>query len=924
MDPAAAVSSDTVPPKGTPARFDFLLQIWCSQILGAQRELREIVARNQEEIERRWETKLKQKNKARKVFRVAWPQDPKGLVPGEMPKEHRADMDLDAVKDPGGNERDRRHLYLWPHLNETDLFERPELLMRLIHNRALNSWLEYLCMDLDSTKGGWEIEGVRVRLRWGRRDWKDGTTEHSIDYRVSFRDPGSNGAGSACFTVQRSTTEEERNKLLPGSFDYAQAIIIAEVQALLYPFLVKVCKELLLPKKDNLTDSEYAAKFHDEFIKSKPFPAQLPTPPKAPATAGSSTDGVSVKILSETRMYSWYGKPQDVDLLTVGDLIRSRVADTEEAILDLRASPDIWEDSVKQWKSVYDQMNQVPEPGPDAGFAAEQLPGWRWAVEKTVSVAITAYDRWHLLYDTFTALQEAQWVHKEAVARNRGATEVEEAKRVLDQRLLCFQFVSSQLSEYILQDDLKDEIKDKYPFDRYFDLSEKKDDPHEQRVPRRTDTLQTELSSGKGVGRVFERFRSVLEPYQRNRFGLPAVLCELDRAIDKVHPTETKSIIPAYISPSLEDLGILAECLVQVNNMAPWMTLVELYSTIHQQRMKAANKEVEDLYTPLAALWKQRDTIFDPVYKKGMPKRDRFKYLTPGEDITEQVVTTMRKSEENLEGFWEELLSNLKEAEALSEGLQTLLDQAPGRTPAWEEPVRTESSSSETGWTEQPQAEEQSSQTEGWTEGWEEEQSGEQPGEQLEDQPQEAEGTTAGGSLWDEMQARLKQEQEQQEEPEQQEEQEEQEEDPMDIDPPDPNPDPPAAQEENPAQDPPAPDSTPKIKVKPATLSILRSMMFDKTRRHGPVPGEIHWDDLRAAMADVGFASNKGHGSAWHFHPTEALKEFIRSQNSGGDTAAITLHDPHPKRKVDAIYARRYGRRLLRRYGWTLETFEER
>ncbi|KAH8902973.1 hypothetical protein BR93DRAFT_972307 [Coniochaeta sp. PMI_546] len=61
------------------AIFGTKLTEFCRQIPSAHRELKEIVARNQEDIQKRWETKVKQKNKARKVLKTVW---------SDMPKEH--------------------------------------------------------------------------------------------------------------------------------------------------------------------------------------------------------------------------------------------------------------------------------------------------------------------------------------------------------------------------------------------------------------------------------------------------------------------------------------------------------------------------------------------------------------------------------------------------------------------------------------------------------------------------------------------------------------------------------------------------------------------------------------------------------------------------------------------------------------------
>jgi hypothetical protein len=75
-------------------------------------------------------------------------------------------------------------------------------------------------------------------------------------------------------------------------------------------------------------------------------------------------------------------------------------------------------------------------------------------------------------------------------------------------------------------------------------------------------------------------------------------------------------------------------------------------------------------------------------------------------------------------------------------------------------------------------------------------------------------------------------------------------------------------------------------------------------------PGEVAWPDFLHAMVKAGFGAEKLQGSAWHFTPQN--HELERS---------IQFHEPHPSNKLPFTWARRYGRRLTRAFGWTRETF---
>ncbi|KAH6643580.1 hypothetical protein C7974DRAFT_407311 [Boeremia exigua] len=94
-----------------------------------------------------------------------------------------------------------------------------------------------------------------------------------------------------------------------------------------------------------------------------------------------------------------------------------------------------------------------------------------------------------------------------------------------------------------------------------------------------------------------------------------------------------------------------------------------------------------------------------------------------------------------------------------------------------------------------------------------------------------------------------------------------------------------------------------------------RALKVFRTLFHSPdspdQPGGIIWTDFLHAMVSVGFGAEKLQGSAWHFTPT-AL----------GAERSIQFHEPHPGNKRPFMWARRYGRRLTRTFGWTAGTFE--
>ncbi|KAL1591721.1 hypothetical protein SLS60_011720 [Paraconiothyrium brasiliense] len=113
------------------------------------------------------------------------------------------------------------------------------------------------------------------------------------------------------------------------------------------------------------------------------------------------------------------------------------------------------------------------------------------------------------------------------------------------------------------------------------------------------------------------------------------------------------------------------------------------------------------------------------------------------------------------------------------------------------------------------------------------------------------------------------------------------------------------------------PPEAPPETQKPTVTSVdKRAYKVFRTIFHSPnnpdTPGEIPWTDFLHAMVSAGFSAEKLYGSAWSFTPKTSSVDVERS---------IQFHEPHPISKIPYLFARRYGRRLTRAYGWNGETF---
>jgi len=98
-------------------------------------------------------------------------------------------------------------------------------------------------------------------------------------------------------------------------------------------------------------------------------------------------------------------------------------------------------------------------------------------------------------------------------------------------------------------------------------------------------------------------------------------------------------------------------------------------------------------------------------------------------------------------------------------------------------------------------------------------------------------------------------------------------------------------------------------KVDKRSLKVFRVLFFHAAP--SSQPGEISWHDFLHAMTCIGFSASKLYGSVWLFTPCRELAK----------SGAIQFHEPHPG-KLAFVIARRFGRWLGRRYGWSGEMFD--
>lgn len=104
-------------------------------------------------------------------------------------------------------------------------------------------------------------------------------------------------------------------------------------------------------------------------------------------------------------------------------------------------------------------------------------------------------------------------------------------------------------------------------------------------------------------------------------------------------------------------------------------------------------------------------------------------------------------------------------------------------------------------------------------------------------------------------------------------------------------------------------DQQPTFHVDKRAHKVFRNLFHSPLSRDHP--GDIPWQDFLHAMISTGFLAQKLQGSAWQFTPKDLHIAH-----------PIQFHEPHPTHKLPFTWARRFGRRLARSYGWRGDMFK--
>jgi hypothetical protein len=363
-----------------------------------------------------------------------------------------------------------------------------------------------------------------------------------------------------------------------------------------------------------------------------------------------------------------------------------------------------------------------------------------------------------------------------------------------------------------------------------------------------------------GVLRIMPFFDILFNDEQLFLAGLHTVTDEIERLIrsDKT----VKVLISPFIASRLSSLSVVSECLHQLHLFQPWARKIE------DGMDKTKNAELMNNYQRTFGGWAPILAVnFEGshIYQYADPSGGKFNYPVQRRR-NKQNVEILRKAEANLDAFWEAVDRHYKtnaNEKTQYDVFAHLLggDRAVQRTAEWVEQDRSKKPLSKDEYVYQPFS------------------------SIFHDRTNQVPGNFNRASI--SAQPRKTKTR---------------------------NIVPPANGDEQPEphttipQEPPQPERI--FRVDKRAHEVFKVLF------HSPnspdLPGELPWSDFLHAMLTMGFSAEKAHGSAWNFFP-KALDIGVER--------SIQFHEPHPSNKIPFYWARRYGRRLARAYGWMGEMF---
>ncbi|KIW29220.1 hypothetical protein, variant 2 [Cladophialophora immunda] len=330
---------------------------YSKEIFNSWTTLRDILARREEVIRKRWMNKRKEQRK--KILLAAWP---------DMPEQHRPDFY--ELEKTGSRGRSRNiEAFKYPYVNQEDLLQGRALLL-FLNSRGRNPPHSFAHADLDATHVGQTSKMiVPVFLNQYTMYIAGESDPDSYGRLVSWDDDDD------AFMLHQNCLQFQ-----PGT-----GLLVLEIQSKIYSFLLECCYQL----------------FHD-VPRDELASLQLPEQPEPPPIVASET---SYAQLSSVAAEAPYRLPAKLDTRRLVLLVEAKRAAAEDLVWDLREDPGYFasvaiDQAQHRQESLLDVWGQRHPHDDDEVF-------WNRVIRSVPVEAYMSFLSWDVLYNYAVSLDDA-------------------------------------------------------------------------------------------------------------------------------------------------------------------------------------------------------------------------------------------------------------------------------------------------------------------------------------------------------------------------------------------------------------------------------------------------------------------------------------------------------------------------------------
>ncbi|EXJ64357.1 hypothetical protein A1O7_00693 [Cladophialophora yegresii CBS 114405] len=347
-----------VPPSfPSPAEVRNKSRAYSKEIFNSWTTLRDILARREEAIRKRWTNKRREQRQ--KILLAAWPG---------MPERHRPDFH--ELGKTGSRAASRNiEAFKYPHVNQEDLLQGRALLF-FLNSRGRNPPHTFAHVDLDATHVGQTSKMIMPVF----------LNEYTM-YIAGESDPDSYGR------LVSWDDDDDAFMLMHNCLQFhpGTGLLVLEIQSKIYSFLLECCFQL----------------FHD-VPRDELASVQLPEQPEPPSIVAS---GTSYAQLSSVAAEAPYRLPAKLDTHRLVLLVEAKRAAAEDHVWDLREDPGYFasvavDQAQHRQESLLDTRGQRHSHDDDEAF-------WNRVIRGVAVDAYMSFLSWDVLYHYAVNLDDA-------------------------------------------------------------------------------------------------------------------------------------------------------------------------------------------------------------------------------------------------------------------------------------------------------------------------------------------------------------------------------------------------------------------------------------------------------------------------------------------------------------------------------------